>query len=154
MTNRARKIILALGAAGTCVLIVVCLLFGVLAGAAVMGRSAALRAGYETVAIQNLKTIAAVEVQYFNTHNRTFGTLDQLIREEQLSQKFGDHPTVADGYVFRLSVAPKPDGSSWYKVTADPGNSSTGRNHFYFESTDDRIRVNPDHQAGPTDPSL
>src|SRR6476660_9542153 len=111
-----------------------------------------MRAGYEAATIQNLKTIGANEAQYFITHNRTFGTLDQLIRERELSSKFSGHPAVADGYVFTLSVAPKPDGSSWYKLTADPVAPQSGSNHFYLDSSDDSIRVNPDHQAGPSDP--
>ena len=150
MTARARKIIIiAVAVPLVCVLFV----FGVLAGAAVIGYRAAVRAGNEAATIQNIKTIGAVEVQYFNSHNRTFGTLDQLINEQLLSQKFSGHPAVADEYIFRLSVAPKSGGSSWYKMTVDPVDGRSGANHFYFDSTDLRIRVNPDIQAGPTDPS-
>jgi hypothetical protein len=149
MTPRARKIIIALAA-----VVVFCVLFafGVMVGAAVVGYRAALRAGYEAATIQNLKTIEAVEAQYFITHNRTFGTLDQLIKEQQLSRKFSGHPVVADGYVFTLSVAPQPNGSSSYKLTADPEPGLSGAHHFYVDSNEDRIRVNPDHQAGPNDP--
>jgi hypothetical protein len=147
MTNRARNIIIALVVVAICVLFA----FGIMVGAAVIGYRSALRAGYEAATIQNIKTIAATEALYFNTHNRTFGTLDQLIKEEQLSQKFGGHPTIADGYVFSLTVAPKPDGSSGYKITADPRDYSTGRNHFYLDSDDQRIHVNAERQAGPED---
>ena len=118
-----------------------------------MGWRAAMRAGNEAATIQNLQTIAAVEVQYFNNHNRTFGTFDQLKSEQILSSKFSGDPIVADGYVITLSLARKPDGSSsWFKLTADPYDESTGRNHFYFDSGESRIRVNPDGQAGPADP--
>lgn len=118
-----------------------------------MGFKAATRAGYEAATAQNLKTIAAIEAQYFNTHNRSFGTFDQLKSEQMLSSKFSGDPIVADGYVFRLSLARKPDGSSsWFKLTADPYDESTGRNHFYLDSDEGRIRVNPDRQAGPADP--
>jgi len=150
MTAREKKIIIA------AVVVVVCvpLVFvGVMVGAAVVGYRAAMRAGSEAATIQNLKTIGAIEAQYFLTHNRTFGTLDQLIKEQELSQKFSGHPVVADGYVFTLSVAPKPNGSSSYKITADPEPGLSGAQHFYLDSDDNRIRVNPDHQAGPTDPS-
>ena len=148
MTARARTIIIALAVAVVCLLFI----FGILAVAAVMGYRAALRAGNEAATIQNLKTIGAIEAQYFITHNRTFGTLDQLIKEQELSRKFSGHPAVADGYVFTLSVAPKPNGSSSYKITADPEPGLSGAHHFYLDSDDNRIRVNPDHQAGPTDP--
>ena len=71
-----------------------------------------------------------------------------------LSSKFAGHPTVADGYVFTLSVARKPDGSSWYKVTADSQDESTGTNHFYLDSDDGRIHVNSERQASPDDKLL
>ena len=149
MTARVRIIIIAVGVVGFSVLVV----FGVLVGAAVVGYRAATRAGYEAATLQNIKTIGAVEVQYFSLHNRTFGTFDQLINEQLLSRKFDGQPTVADGYVCTLSVVPKTDGSSWYKLTADPVAPESGTNHFYLDSSDERIRVNPERQAGPTDPS-
>jgi Tfp pilus assembly protein PilE len=152
MTNRATKVIIAaVVVVGICVLFV----FGVLVGAAVMGYRAATRAGNEAVAVQNLKTIAVMEIQYFNAHDRTFGTLDQLQSERLLSRKFSGNPAVADGYVFTLSLARKPDGSSsWFKLTADPHDESTGRNHFYLDSDESRIRVNPKGQARPDDPDF
>ena len=73
MTNRAKKIIIAVVIIGICVLFVL----GFLTGAAVIGWRAAIRSGNEAATIQNLKTIGAMEVQYFNTHKRTFGTFDQ-----------------------------------------------------------------------------
>jgi hypothetical protein len=150
MTSRTQKIVIALVVIGICALS----FLGFLCGAAAMGWRAATRAGNEAATLQNLKTIAAVEAQYFLTHNRTFGTLDQLMSEQSLSSKFSRHPAVADGYVFTLSLSGKPDGSSsWYKLTADPQSESTGRNHFYIDSDEERIRVNPERQAGPTDPS-
>jgi hypothetical protein len=148
MNARAQQIIIALAVVALCVLFA----FGVMVGAAVVGYRAAVRAGYEAATIQNLKTIEAVEAQYFITHNRTFGTLDQLIKEQELSRKFSGHPTVADGYVFTLSLDLQPKGSSSYKITADPESGLSGAYHFYVDSNDNRIRVNPDHQAGPTDP--
>jgi len=147
MTARARTIIIALAVVGLCVLFA----FGVMVGAALVGYRAALRAGYEAATVQNLKTIEAVEARYFITHNRTFGTLDQLIKEQELSRKFSGHPAVADGYVFTLSLALQPNGSS-YKLTADPEPGLSGAHHFYVDSNEDRIRVNPDQQAGPNDP--
>ncbi|HZI48540.1 MAG TPA: hypothetical protein VFD75_12145, partial [Pyrinomonadaceae bacterium] len=75
MTKRGKIILIVGSVIGICVLLVL----GVLAGAAVMGWKAAVRSGNEAATLQNLKTIAAVEVQYFNTHKRTFGTFDQLI---------------------------------------------------------------------------
>jgi Tfp pilus assembly protein PilE len=149
MTNRAKKIIII---AVVVIAIVPLFVLGVLAGAAAVGYRAATRAGNEAATLQNLKTIAAVEVQYFNNHNRSFGTLDQLIREQMLSSKFTGDPAVADGYVFTLTLSGKPDGSSSFKIRADPRDGTSGRNHFYLDSDESRIRVNPERQAGPADP--
>lgn len=153
MNPRPKKVIIAMGGV-VVVVVVVCVLtiFGVLVAAAVMGYRPAIRSANEAATIQNLKTLEAVEAQYFYSHDRTFGTLDQLLREQSLSSKFSGHPAVADGYVFTLTLAPKPDGSSWYKITADPQNDGTGTRHFYVDADDQIIRVNPDRQAGPTDP--
>jgi hypothetical protein len=150
MTNRAKRIIIAVAVMALCVLFLV----GVMVGAAVIGWKAATRAGNEAATIQNLKAIAAVEVQYFNTHNRTFGTLDQLRSEQFLNSKFAGNPTVADGYVLKLTVAQEPDGKSRYKITADPQNELQGTSHFYVDSDDDSIHVNSERQAGPGDPAL
>lgn len=148
MTSRAQKILVVVAVVGVCGLF----FLGILTGAAVMGYKAAMRAGNEAATIQNLKTVAAVEAQYFNTHNRTFANFDQLIHEELLSSKFSSKPTIADGYLLNLSIAQKPDGvASWYKITADPQDESKGKNHFYLDSDDERIRVNSENQAGPAD---
>src|SRR6266513_1013098 len=112
---------------------------------AVRGYQAEERAGNEAATIQNLKTISAVEAQYFLTHNRTFATLDQLMKEGMLSSKFAKSPAVADGYVLTLSLTLKPSGpGSSYTLTADPVDSSTGHNHFYLDSSSNEIHVNAD----------
>jgi hypothetical protein len=149
MTTRTRNIIII---AAAVVVLGGLFVLGVIAGAGVVGYRAAMRAGFEAATVQNLKTIAAVEAQYFVTHNRTFGTLDQLIKEQELSRKFSGDPAVADGYIFTLSITPQPDGSSGYKINADPQSEASGAKHFYLDSSDNRIRVNPDRQAGPSDP--
>ncbi len=107
-------------------------------------------AGNEAATIQNLKTIAAVEVQYFNTHKRTFGTFDELIKEQMVSSKFSGNPVSADGYVLELKLGGGSQSS--YTITADPQDSSSGRNHFYFDSTSEQIHVNPDGRASASDP--
>ena len=161
MNSRTKKTIIALGLVAVVVVVCVLAVFGFLVGAAVAGYRSATRAGNEAVAIQNLKTIAAFEGRYFYTHNRTFGTFEQLARAQMLSPKFtrpaklaefSRDSRVADGFLLTLTLAPKPDGSPWFKITADPQNDDTGTKHFYLDSDDQRIRVNPDRQAGPTDP--
>ena len=66
MANLTQKILIGLAFAGLLGIFVV----GVFVGSAVIGWKAALRAGNEAATMQDLKTIAAVEIQYYNTHNR------------------------------------------------------------------------------------
>src|SRR5712691_9421081 len=103
MANLTQKILIGLAFAGLLGTFVV----GVLTGAAVTGWRAALRAGNEAATLQDVKTIAAVEIQYYNAHNRTFGTLDQMITERLLTSKFSGNPPIADGYVFHLYIVPR-----------------------------------------------
>ena len=110
----------------------------------------ARRAGNEAATIQNLKTIAAVETQYFNIHTRTYATFDQLVREEMLGRKFAGHPVIADGFVLTLKL----DQQHGYTLTADPQDRSSGKRHFYLDSASTRIRANQDGPAGPHDPVL
>jgi prepilin-type N-terminal cleavage/methylation domain-containing protein len=48
-------------------LMIVIAIIGILIGAAVVGWRAATRAGNEAATLQNLKTIAAVQMQYYST---------------------------------------------------------------------------------------
>jgi hypothetical protein len=152
MTRRTRKTVI--------IIVVACVSSGVLIIAGLMalaiyGHESAQRAGNEAATQQNLKTIAAVEIQYYNTHMRTFGTFDQLIKEEMLTSKFSGNPPVVDGYVLKLNILPGTStqpGS--YTLNADPQRGTTARTHFYLDSTSATIHVNPDRPAGPTDPPL
>src|SRR6184192_4216129 len=85
-------------------LMIVIAIIGILIGAAVIGFKAAQKAGNEAATLQDLKTIAAVEIQYFNGHNRTFGTFEQLVADKVLSTKFSGNPPIVDGYIFTLKV--------------------------------------------------
>ena len=116
--------------------------------------SAAERAGNEAATIQNVKTICAVETQYFS-NNRTFATLDQLVKEQSLSSKFAAHPLVVDGYALKLVIKSNPTSSvSSFSLTADPLSDSTGTTHYYLESTCGDIHVNRAAPAGPNDALL
>ena len=136
-------------------LMIVIAIIGILIGAAVYGWKAAQKAGNEAATLQDLKTIAAVQIQYFNTHNRTFGTFEQMVKEQMLNSKFAGNPPNVDGYVFTLKVVPKSATlPTSYTLNADPQSDASGRNHFYIDSTDSAIHVNPDQPAGPNDPVL
>ena len=140
-------------------LMIVIAIIGILIGAATIGWKAAQRAGNEAATLQDLKTIAAVQIQFYNTHNRTFGTFDQLIKDGVLDTRFAGNPPSTDGYVFTLKVVPKsPNQQTSYTLNADPqsteGLGATGKNHFYIDSTAGTIHVNADQTASATDPPL
>lgn len=141
-------------------LMIVIAIIGILIGAATIGWRAAVRSGNETATIKALQTLASVELQYYNTHNRNFGTFEQMVKEQMLDNRFiaGNPPTI-DGYIFTLKVSPKTaNAQTSYTVNADPqqseGIGSTGKNHFYMDSAAGTIHVNPDQPAGPNDPPL
>ena len=122
-------------------------------GAAVYSWKAAQKAGDEAATIQNMKTIAAVEIQYYNTHKQTFGTFAQLVKEQMLTSKFSNDPPESDGYIFNLKVTPKTSNQPGsYTLNADSDN--TGRRHFYLDSISPPIHVNPDRSANGRDPLL
>jgi Tfp pilus assembly protein PilE len=149
MTSTVQKIIIGIVVFVLCGLAVA----GVLVGAAVYGWKAAQRAGNEAATLQDMKTVAAVEIQYYNTHNRTFGTFDQLIKEDMLTSRFSGERTSTDGYVFTLNVTPKTAGqASSYTLNSDPQNANTGTNHFYIDSRSAEIHTNPNQPASATDP--
>ena len=136
-------------------LMIVIAIIGILIGAAVIGFKAAQKAGNEAATLQDLKTIAAVEIQYFNTHSRTFGTFDQLIKDVNFDTRFSGNPAGADGYIFTLKVTPKtPSGPSSYTLNADPQTDATGKNHFYLDSDSNTIHVNSTQPATVADPPI
>ena len=134
-------------------LMIVIAIIGILIGAAVYGWNAAQKAGNEAATMQDLKTIAAVQIQYYNTHSRSFGTFDQLVKEQLLTSKFDGNPPSPDGYIFTLKVTPKTSGApTSYTLNADPQTTRSGTNHFYIDSNDSSIHVNAAQPAGPSDP--
>jgi prepilin-type N-terminal cleavage/methylation domain-containing protein len=136
-------------------LMIVIAIIGILIGAAVIGFKAAQKAGNEAATLQDLKTVAAIEIQYYNTHNRTFGTFEQMVQDKVLTAKFSGNPPIVDGYVFTLKVIPKSATQpTSYTLNADPQTDTTGSNHYYLDSTDGAIHVNANQPAGPNDTPL
>jgi Tfp pilus assembly protein PilE len=150
VTTLAKGIII-----GAIVLILIVGVVGVVVVIGVYGWKSQRRAGNEAATIAHLRTIAVLEIQYYNTHNRNFGTFDELIKEDMLDLRFAGAAPVVDGYIFSLRLTPgttsKP-GS--YTLNADPSSASTGTKHFYIDSTSGEIRVNPNQPASFSDPPL
>jgi len=149
MTSTVEKIIIGIVAFVLCGLAVA----GVLVGAPVYGWKAAQKAGDEAATIQNMKTIAAVEIQYYNTHKQTFRTFAQLVKEQMLTSKFSNDPPESYGYIFSLKVTTKTSNQPG-SYTLDADSDNTGRRHFCLDSTSPTIHVNSDQPASATDPPL
>ena len=150
MTTLAKKIIIGVVA----LVLLVVIAIGILIGAGVTGWKAAVRSANEVAAAQHLKIIASVEIQYFNMHNRKFGTFDQLVKDGFDARFSGDAPVV-DGYTFTLKVVENIKSlRTLYTLNADPQSSASGKNHFYLDSTGGAIHVNADRPASATDPPL
>ena len=140
-------------------LMIVIAIIGILIGTATYAWRSAQIQGNETSTVKALNTISVVELQYFNMHNRSFGAIEDLLKENLVDTRFAGNPPVVNGYVFTLKVIPKSTTQqSSYTVNADPqqstGIGASGRNHFYLDSTAATIHVNPDQPAGPNDPPL
>jgi len=135
-------------------LMIVIAIIGILIGAAVIAFKAATKSGNEAATTQNMKTIAAVQIQYYNTHGRTFATFEQLTKEQLLQvSKFGGNPPVADGYIYTLKVTPKTANStSSYTLNADPQDDGAGTNHIFIDSSDSSIHFNAAQPASTSDP--
>ena len=147
MSARIQKIFLVLVA----VMVVGLVLAGLVFVKAFEGWQLAIRAGNEEANVQNLKTIATVELQYFYSHHRTFGTFEQLVQEQLLSSRFSGNPVKTDGYVFTLTVTSEPAA---FTIKVDPESTLTGTKHFYLDSVSREILVNSEKPAGPNDPVL
>lgn len=147
MSARIQKIFLVLVA----VMVVGLVLAGLVFVNAFKGWHAAIRAGNEAATVQNLKTIAAVEAQYFYSHHRTFGTFEQLVKEQMVSSKFAGNPekVTVDGYILTLTVTSEPQA---FVITATPESAITGTKHFYFDSVSREIHFSSEKPAGPNDP--
>lgn len=97
---------------------------------------------------------------YYNSHNRTtFGTFEEMRKENLLDERFTGSTPVVEGYVFTMKVIPKsPTTQAGYQVTADPqvteGAGATGRNYYYLDSNTNTIHVNSNQQATATDPPI
>lgn len=107
----------------------------------------ALDSADETVAIQNLRTIASAQTQA-KAIRGSYSDFPGLVDGGFLDQRFaGASPTVR-GYVLTMASSPGE-----FSIKADPTGSATGR-HFYLDSNDDSIHVNPNASAAKTDPTL
>lgn len=147
MSSVVKRILIA-------VVIIVVTVGAISIGVAIYGWRAAVHVGNRQKAILNLKIISVQEIQYYSQKARSFGTFDQLVKEQMLDSRFAQNPIVVDGYVYNLTVTPRTAiARSTFTISADPQNGAN--DHFYLDDTNsDEIHVNPTKAAGPTDPLL
>lgn len=141
-------------------LMIVIAIIGILIAVGVTGWKAAVKAANEAAAIKTLRTVAEQQMLYFNAHQRsTFGTFDEMLKDNMLDARFAGTTPVVEGYVFQMRVIPKSTSTQpGYVVNADPqvtdGVGATGKNHFYFDSDSNTIHVNSTQPATAADPPI
>ena len=141
-------------------LMIVIAIIGILIAVGVTGYKAAMRAANEAAAVKTLRTIAEQQLLYFNAHQRSsFGTFEEMRKENLLDSRFDGATPVVDGYVYTMKVIPKSTSSQpGYTINADPqvptGVSATGKNFYYVDSDTNIIHVNPNQQATASDPPI
>jgi prepilin-type N-terminal cleavage/methylation domain-containing protein len=141
-------------------LMIVIAIIGILIAVGVTGWKAAVKSANEAAAIKTLRTIAEQQMLYYNSHQRSsFGTFDEMLKENMLDSRFAGTTPVVEGYLFQMRIIPKSTSTQpGYAVNADPqvteGVSATGKNHFYLDSDSNTIHVNPTQPATVSDPPI
>ena len=141
-------------------LMIVIAIIGILIAVGVTGWKAAVRSANEAAAIKTLRTIAEQQMLYYNSHQRSsYGSFDEMLKENLLDTRFAGTTPVVDGYVFQMRVIAKSTSTQpGWAVNADPqitdGVGATGKNHFYLDSDSNTIHVNPTQPATVTDPPI
>jgi type II secretory pathway pseudopilin PulG len=139
---------------------IVIAIIGILIAVGITGWRAAVRSANEAAAIKSLRSIAEQQMLYFNSHQRSsFGTFDEMLKENLLDSRFAGSTPVVDGYVYNMKVIPKSTAQQpGYTINADPqvteGVGATGRNHFYVDSDSNTIHVNATQPATAADPPI
>src|SRR5580765_6479381 len=89
-------------------LMIVIAIIGILIAVGVTGWKAAVRSANEAAAVKTLRTIAEQQMLYYNSHQRsTFGTFDEMLKENLLDTRFAGTTPIVDGYVYNMRVVPK-----------------------------------------------
>src|SRR5882757_4064309 len=103
-------------------LMIVIAIIGILIAVGVTGWKAAVKSANEAAAIKTLRTIAEQQMLFYNSHQRTtFGTFDEMLKENMLDTRFAGTTPVLDGYVYTMKVIPKSTAQQpGYTVNTDP----------------------------------
>src|SRR6267142_3086767 len=139
-------------------LMIVIAIIGILIAVGVTGYKAAMKSANEAAAVKTLRTIAENQMLYYNSHQRsTFGTFEEMRKENLMDDRFNSTTPVVEGYIFTMKIIPKSTNQqAAYTVNADPqvseGVGATGKNHYYVDSDTNTIHVNATHLATAADP--
>src|SRR3954453_4946946 len=138
-------------------LMIVIAIIGILIAVGVTGWKAAVKAANEAAAIKSLRTIPEQQMLYYNSHQRTsFGTFEEMRKENLLDSRFDGTTPVVEGYVYTMKIIPKSTTAQpGYTINTDPqvasGAGATGKNHYYVDSDTNTIHVNAEQPASATD---
>ena len=106
----------------------------------------------EASAIQSLRTIATAQAEIKATRG-AYGNFDALTQAGLLDVRFAGSTPNLRGYRFTMNVT-----DSDFSVNADPQTTetqpTTGVRHFYLDSADNSIHVNPTQAASKNDSVL
>lgn len=141
-------------------LMIVIAIIGILIAVGITGYKAAMKSANEAAAVKTLRSIAEQQLLYYNAHQRSsYGTFDEMLKENLLDTRFAGSTPVVDGYVYTMKIIPKSTNQQpGYTINADPqvteGVGATGKNHFYVDSDSNTIHVNSEQPATATDPPI
>ena len=141
-------------------LMIVIAIIGILIAVGVTGWKAAVKSANEAAAVKTLRTIAEQQMLYYNAHQRSsFGTFEEMLKENLLDSRFNGSTPVVEGYIFTMKVVPKSTAQpASFQINADPqvteGVAATGKNHYYLDSNTNTIHVNDSQPASATDPPI
>ncbi len=89
-------------------LMIVIAIIGILIAVGITGYKAAMKAANEAAAVKTLRSIAEQQMLYYNAHQRSsFGTFEEMRKENLLDSRFDGTTPVVDGYVYTMKVIPK-----------------------------------------------
>lgn len=111
----------------------------------------------ESSAVQTIEMIVQLQNQYPPKRHGSFApNFYELVKVENLDEKFAADYPVIDGYVFALKVSESDKGKwTFYSITADPLYPQDNLRHFYYDSTLETIRVTEENRpANAADPSI
>lgn len=107
----------------------------------------AVDAADETSTIQTLRTISSAQTQA-KAMRGSYADFPGLADGGFLDARFSNATPTLRGYRFSMSAS-----AGEFSVNADPIDAAIGR-HFYLDSNDETIHVNPTDRASRSDPTL